>query len=92
MSSSALRRFALAAAQPTRSFHSSSRVLIKLGNKLPQLDGVLVESSPGNKIDTSELSTGKALLIGVPAAFSKLLHYLINELSASFSLGTMKDT
>lgn len=71
-STAAVRRFALTAARPIRSFHCSSRALIKVGDKLPQLDGVLVENSPGNKVDVSELSTGKALLIGVPAAFSKL--------------------
>lgn len=70
-STAAIRRFAVVAARPTRSFHCSSRDLIKVGDKLPQLN-VLVENSPGNKVDVSELSSGKALLIGVPAAFSKL--------------------
>ena len=41
---------------------------IKVGDKLPILD-VLVENSPGNKVDLSEF-TDKALIIGVPAAFS----------------------
>lgn len=68
---SVLRRFALTIRGPVRSFHSSSRALIRVGDKLPQLNGVLVENSPGNKVDVSELSSGKALLIGVPAAFSK---------------------
>lgn len=70
-SSTALRRFALIAARPTRSFHSSSRAFIKVGDKIPALD-VLVENSPGNKVNLAEqITSGKALIIGVPAAFSK---------------------
>jgi len=65
----ALRRLALAASRPTRAFQSSARAFIKVGDKLPNLD-VLVESSPGNKVNLSEEIKGKALLIGVPAAFS----------------------
>lgn len=64
----ALRRLALAAS-PARTFHSSARAFIKVGDKLPNLD-VLVENSPGNKVNLTELIKGKALLIGVPAAFS----------------------
>jgi len=65
----AVRRFSLTAARPARSFHSSARAFIKVGDKLPNLD-VLVENSPGNKVDLSEFTKGKALIIGVPAAFS----------------------
>jgi hypothetical protein len=83
-STTALRRFVLAAARPTRSFHSSARAWIKVGDKLPQLSGVLVEDSPGKKVDVSELSSGKALLIGVPAAFSKSL--IIDDLRDLVSL------
>ncbi|KAL3426268.1 Peroxiredoxin-5, mitochondrial [Phlyctema vagabunda] len=69
-STNALRRLALNASRTSsRTFHSSSRSFIKVGDKLPDLD-VLVENSPGNKVNLSELVTGKALLIGVPAAFS----------------------
>jgi 2-Cys peroxiredoxin 5 len=66
----AIRRLALSGSRPARSFHSSARVFIKIGDKLPNLD-VLVENSPGNKVDLSEFTKGKALIIGVPAAFSK---------------------
>jgi 2-Cys peroxiredoxin 5 len=69
-SNTALRRLALNASQTSRSFHSSSRAFIKVGDKIPNLD-VLVESSPGNKVNLSEAIKGKALIIGVPAAFSK---------------------
>jgi hypothetical protein len=72
-----LRRLALAASRPTRTFHSSARAFIKVGDKLPNLD-VLVENSPGNKVNLSEEIKGKALLIGVPAAFSMFLHCLMN--------------
>jgi len=64
------RRFALNAARPVRSFHSSTRSFIKVGDKLPNLDNVLFENSPGNQVDLSEFTKGKALIIGVPAAFS----------------------
>jgi peroxiredoxin 5 len=70
-----LRRLALNASRTSRAFHSSSRVFIKVGDKIPNLD-VLVESSPGNKVNLSEAITGKALIIGVPAAFSKSCSHL----------------
>lgn len=66
----ALRRLSLNASRPARSFHSSARTSIKVGDRLPNLD-VLVENSPGNKVNLSELVSGRGLLIGVPAAFSK---------------------
>jgi 2-Cys peroxiredoxin 5 len=71
----ALRRLALGASRTSRAFHSSSRAFIKVGDKLPNLD-VLVENSPGNKVNLSETIKGKALIIGVPAAFSKSCWYL----------------
>jgi 2-Cys peroxiredoxin 5 len=78
-STMALRRFALNASRP-RNFHSSARAFIKVGDKLPNLD-VLVENSPGNKINLSEAIKGKALIIGVPAAFSKQrLDLMISEI------------
>lgn len=65
----ALRRMAIGVS--TRSFHASACSFIRVGEKLPNLD-VLVESSPGNKVNLSDSIKGKALLIGVPAAFSML--------------------
>ncbi|KAG4435914.1 hypothetical protein IFR05_008608 [Cadophora sp. M221] len=65
----ALRRVALNASRSSRSFHASARSFIKVGDKLPNLD-VLVENSPGNKVNLSEAIKGKALIIGIPAAFS----------------------
>ncbi|KAI9052419.1 hypothetical protein LZ554_003765 [Drepanopeziza brunnea f. sp. 'monogermtubi'] len=68
-STNILRRWALAAPRSSRAFHASGRALIKVGDKLPNLD-VLVENSPGNKVNLSEAIKSKALIIGVPAAFS----------------------
>ncbi len=65
------RRVAFNASLSARSFHTSAPRLIKVGDKLPNLD-VLVEASPGNKVTLSEVIKDKALIIGVPAAFSGL--------------------
>jgi 2-Cys peroxiredoxin 5 len=78
----AIRRVALAA-RPARSFHSSARSLIQVGDKIPNLD-VLVENSPGNKVNLAEQIKGKALIIGVPAAFSKSI-FLRRELAVGWS-------
>ncbi|QSZ31425.1 hypothetical protein DSL72_000990 [Monilinia vaccinii-corymbosi] len=59
----------LAAAQAIRAFSTTPRAFITVGDKIPDLD-TLVENSPANKINLSELTAGKALIIGVPAAFS----------------------
>ncbi|KAI9745963.1 MAG: hypothetical protein M1818_000644 [Claussenomyces sp. TS43310] len=56
-------------ASRVRGFHSTATALVNAGDRLPNLD-VLVENSPGNKVNLSEQITGKALIIGVPAAFS----------------------
>lgn len=68
-SRSLFRRLTLSASRSSRSFSSTSRAFIKVGDKLPNLD-VLVENSPGNKVNLAEAIKGKALIIGVPAAFS----------------------
>lgn len=66
----ASRRLALSGPRSASSFHSSARAFIKVGDRLPNTD-VLVETSPGNKVNLSQTIRGKALIIGVPAAFSK---------------------
>ncbi|KAI9787027.1 MAG: hypothetical protein M1835_002873 [Candelina submexicana] len=43
--------------------------MVQVGDSLPDLD-VLVESSPGNKVNLEKELKGKGLIIGVPAAFS----------------------
>lgn len=66
----AIRQLGLSGTRSARGFHCTSRSFIKVGDKLPNLD-VLVENSPGNKVDLSEFTKGKALIIGIPAAFSE---------------------
>ena len=70
------------AARPSRAFHGSARAFINVGDKIPDLD-VLVENSPGNKVKLSEQMTGKGLIIGVPAAFSKFPSHQIEALCAA---------
>jgi peroxiredoxin 5 len=51
-------------------FHSTGRASVRVGDSIPDMD-VLVEGSPGNRVNLSkEIKTKKALIIGVPAAFS----------------------
>ena len=65
-------RHRLAAVSRARLFHTSRTAYVKVGDRLPDLADVLMESSPGNKVNLAqELSIGKGLIIGVPAAFSK---------------------
>lgn len=68
----AVPRTAATAARSRRPFHSSASLSVRVGDSIPDLE-VLSENSPGNKINLArELrGTKKALLIGVPAAFSK---------------------
>lgn len=51
-------------------FHSSRRALVQVGDQIPNL-AVLVENSPGNKVNLAdEFKKGDGLIIGVPGAFS----------------------
>lgn len=70
-SAPALRRAALSkvASTSARGFHSSPRALVKVGDAIPDVE--LVENSPGNKVNLREQIKGRALIVGVPAAFSK---------------------
>lgn len=55
----------------SRGIQTSRKMLIKVGERLPNIN-VLVEDSPGNKLNLREvIKEDKALIIGVPAAFSK---------------------
>ena len=57
-----------------RQFHASRSSLIAVGDALPNID--LMEGSPGNRLSLAKaLAFEKGLVIGVPAAFSKLCHY-----------------
>jgi len=63
-----LRRIAACGARSRRTFHTTSRTFINIGDTLPSVD--VAENSPGNKINLSQQIGKKALIIGVPAAFS----------------------
>ena len=55
-----------------RTFHQTAAEMVKAGDSIPNID--LVEGSPSDKINLSkELASGKGVIIGVPAAFSKSL-------------------
>ncbi|CAF3555139.1 hypothetical protein SNK03_000442 [Fusarium graminearum] len=70
-----LRRVAFA--RPTssiavaaRSFHSTPRASVRVGQEIPNTD-VLLEDSPGNKVNLAEeFKTSNGYIVGVPAAFS----------------------
>jgi 2-Cys peroxiredoxin 5 len=63
--SSALR----GSASSARLFHASAPAFVKVGDRVPDVE--VMEGSPGNKLSLAkELSSGKGLIIGVPAAFS----------------------
>ena len=63
-------------------FHASRPAWVAVGSALPDVD--LVEHSPGNKVNLFNEIKGKALIIGVPAAFSTL-SLLSSALSLSLS-------
>lgn len=58
----------------SRSFHSSPRAFVKVGDAIPNVE--LMESSPGNKINLAQELKGKGLVIGVPAAYSTFVALL----------------
>lgn len=46
--------------------------MVKAGDSIPNIS--LTEKAPDNKVDLQkELASGKGLIIGVPAAFSKFI-------------------
>lgn len=60
----------MAAASTTRQFHAGRPLFVKAGQEVPNLE-VLVEDSPGNKVNLAEeFQKGDGLIIGVPGAFS----------------------
>jgi len=66
-----LRPLRLAARSSARTFSTTPRAFIKVGDPLPSL-AVLHEGSPGNKVNLAE-EAGKVnnmIVLGVPAAFS----------------------
>ncbi|KAJ5086890.1 hypothetical protein NUU61_008197 [Penicillium alfredii] len=68
----AARRFATALprVRPQAAlFHSTAPAFVQKGDAIPNLD-VLVEDSPGNKVNLAKEIKGKGVIIGTPAAFS----------------------
>lgn len=75
---SALPRQFSRASGTVRSFHSTRPAFVQVGDKIPNVADALVENSPGNKVNLAEeLGSGKALVIGVPAAFSTCYFQII---------------
>ncbi|KAG4294189.1 peroxiredoxin (alkyl hydroperoxide reductase subunit C) [Fusarium proliferatum] len=66
-----IRRIALARpALAARGFHSTPRAFVRVGQEIPNLD-VLLEDSPGNKVNLAEeFQSANGYIVGVPAAFS----------------------
>ena len=53
-------------------FHASARAFVKVGDAIPSVE--LMEGSPGNKVNIADAlkDAKKAVIIGVPAAYSRL--------------------
>ena len=66
----AVKRFIQAPSHSARNFHASAPALVKVGDAVPNVD--LVEDSPGNKVSIAKELKSKGVIIGVPAAFSKI--------------------
>ena len=68
------RHLARTLRQPTyksiQTFHKTAVNMVKVGDSIPNVD--LVEGSPSDKVNLSkELASGKGVIVGIPAAFSK---------------------
>ena len=66
-----LRRAAFARPAPlARNFHATARAAVKVGDEVPNVDG-LMESSPGNKVNLAEeFKSANGYIVGVPGAFT----------------------
>ena len=61
---------AVLARPAARSFHSTPRAFVKVGDKVPDFGG-LFESSPGNTVNLAEeFKTSNGYIVGVPGAFT----------------------
>jgi 2-Cys peroxiredoxin 5 len=67
----AVKRLLQAPSHSARKFHASAPAFVKVGDAIPNVD--LVEDSPGNKVSIAYELRGKGVIIGVPAAFSKIV-------------------
>lgn len=68
LASTAMLRRSLLTASRSRALHSTARAFVQVGDSIPSIN--LVENSPGNQVNLAEQIKGKALIIGVPGAFS----------------------
>jgi len=64
-------------------FHNTAPAFVQKGDAIPDLD-VLVENSPGNKVNLAKELKGKGVIIGVPAAFSTYIPKLELKLTEIF--------
>jgi 2-Cys peroxiredoxin 5 len=63
------RRVALARPSVARSFHSTPRALVKVGDEVPNIE--LFEGSASDKVNLAdEFKAGNGYIIGVPGAFT----------------------
>ena len=72
---------------PAAAFHSTPPTFVQAGDALPDVD--LTENAPDNKVNLGkELGpgSGKALIVGVPAAFSTCPTYQIASVAGSLVL------
>ncbi|OAA59646.1 RING finger protein [Niveomyces insectorum RCEF 264] len=69
-SATASTRTAAVAPSAVRRFHAGRPLFVKVGQEVPDLE-VLVENSPGNKVNLAkEFQKADGLIIGVPGAYS----------------------
>jgi 2-Cys peroxiredoxin 5 len=72
-------------------FHSTAPAFVQKGDAIPDLD-VLVESSPGNKVNLAKELKGKGVVIGVPAAFSTFVALSLEPLHLTRIQSDMRST
>jgi 2-Cys peroxiredoxin 5 len=72
-------------------FHSTAPAFVQKGDAIPDLD-VLVENSPGNKVNLAKELKGKGIILGVPAAFSRFAcpsFEALRLISIQYDVGSM---
>lgn len=53
-----------------RSFHTTPRALVRVGDKIPESTGLFENSAANNVSLADEFQTGNGYIIGVPGAFT----------------------
>lgn len=92
----AARRLAIArplafrpAASASAPFHSSAPLLVKVGDKIPDVE--LMEGSPGNKVSISKELKGKGLIIGKLSTKKQWPYKLLQPLGKSSDCGCFQE-